>query len=399
MSDLGKVVQKLTETNLRLETLEKQNIESGTAASIIAQSLPEVLSDRNIAKNRESFDRKEGITGTDDDVRDNTKKLGKKIDKLNMKSKKDGDPNFIGPPTAPSNTGAGEEDEKDRQTRKTNRDKDDADDLAAAQKLADLKSQIRDAEANTVAEQRAKELEDLQAHYTNLILLAEENDINTDELKKSRDEAILALNQSFLDEDLAAKKAAADEDAAIVQAGLDIKKQSLQTLSELFGQETALGKAALIAKQAILLQELIVNVKSTLSNAKTAVTNSTLKGVEATADSAAGLAKTSAAVPFPANIPLIIGYIAQAVGIIGAIKSAVGATKGVASSIGAGGGGSTAGITAPSAPAISAANIDLGVSPETQVQNNAVQTYVVSGDITSSQEAEAKLNNRRQISG
>ena len=292
-----------------------------------------------------------------------------------------------------------EEDEKDRQTRKTNRDKDDADDLAAAQKLADLKSQIRDAEANTVAEQRAKELEDLQAHYTNLILLAEENDINTDELKKSRDEAILALNQSFLDEDLAAKKAAADEDAAIVQAGLDIKKQSLQTLSELFGQETALGKAALIAKQAILLQELIVNVKSTLSNAKTAVTNSTLKGVEATADSAAGLAKTSAAVPFPANIPLIIGYIAQAVGIIGAVKSAVGATKGVASSIGAGGGGSTAGITAPSAPAISAANIDLGVSPETQVQNNAVQTYVVSGDITSSQEAEAKLNNRRQISG
>ena len=292
-----------------------------------------------------------------------------------------------------------EEDEKDRQTRKTNRDKDDADDLAAAQKLADLKSQIRDAEANTVAEQRAKELEDLQAHYTNLILLAEENDINTHELKKSRDEAILALNQSFLDEDLAAKKAAADEDAAIVQAGLDIKKQSLQTLSELFGQETALGKAALIAKQAILLQELIVNVKSTLSNAKTAVTNSTLKGVEATADSAAGLAKTSAAVPFPANIPLIIGYIAQAVGIIGAVKSAVGATKGVASSIGAGGDGSTAGITAPSAPAISAANIDLGVSPETQVQNNAVQTYVVSGDITSSQEAEAKLNNRRQISG
>ena len=115
MSDLGKVVQKLTETNLRLETLEKQNIESGTAASIIAQSLPEVLSDRNIAKNRESFDRKEGITGTDDDVRENTDKLGKKIDKLNMKPKKDDDPNFIGPPIAPPNTGSDEEDETDRQ--------------------------------------------------------------------------------------------------------------------------------------------------------------------------------------------------------------------------------------------------------------------------------------------
>ena len=269
------------------------------------------------------------------------------------------------------------------------------------QKLADLKSQIRDAEANTVAEQRAKELEDLQAHYDNLILLAEENGINTDELKLSRDEAKLALEQSFLDEDLAQKQAAADEEAAIEQAKLDIKKQSLDTLAQLFGTETALGKAALIAKQAILLQELIVNVKSTLSNAKTAVTNSTLKGAEATADSAAGLAKTSSALPFPANIPLIIGYVAQAVGIIGAVKSAVGAAKGAAATAGASGGGST-NITAPpvpAAPSIDPANIDLGVSPETNVEGSAVQAFVISGDITSNQEAESKLNARRQISG
>ena len=114
MSDLTKVVQKLSETNLRLGRLEEQNAESNTAASIIAQSLPEVLSDRNVASNREKLDKDQRITETDDNVRDNTKILGKKIDKLNMKSKKDGDPNFIGPPTAPSNTGAGEEDEKDR---------------------------------------------------------------------------------------------------------------------------------------------------------------------------------------------------------------------------------------------------------------------------------------------
>ena len=110
MSDLGKVVQKLTETNVRLETLEKQNKESGTAASIIAASLPEVLSDRNVAKNRESFDKDQGITGTDDDVRTNTKILGKKLDKLNMGGKRDGDGNLIKPP----NTGADEEEDSDR---------------------------------------------------------------------------------------------------------------------------------------------------------------------------------------------------------------------------------------------------------------------------------------------
>ena len=110
MSDLGKVVQKLTETNVRLETLEKQNKESGTAASIIAASLPEVLSDRNVAKNRESFDKDQGITGTDDDVRTNTKILGKKLDKLNMGGKRDGDGNLI----KPTNTGADEEEDSDR---------------------------------------------------------------------------------------------------------------------------------------------------------------------------------------------------------------------------------------------------------------------------------------------
>ena len=297
---------------------------------------------------------------------------------------------------------------KNQEEDKAAADKKEADDKAdddaekqRLQDLADLKSQIRDAEANTVAEQRAKELEDLQIHYDNLIKLAEDNGINTDELKASRDEAKLALEQSFLDEDLAQKQAAADEEAAIEQAKLDIKKQSLDTLAQLFGTETALGKAALIAKQAILLQELIVNVKSTLSNAKTAVTNSTLKGAEATADSAAGLAKTSSALPFPANIPLIIGYVAQAVGIIGAVKSAVGAAKGAAATAGASGGGST-NITAPpvpAAPSIDPANIDLGVSPETNVEGSAVQAFVISGDITSNQEAEAKLNARRQISG
>jgi len=82
MSDLGKVVQKLSETNLRLAKLEEQNTESNTAASIIAQSLPEILNDRSIATGREKFDKREKITETDDNVRKNTEVLGEKLDKL-----------------------------------------------------------------------------------------------------------------------------------------------------------------------------------------------------------------------------------------------------------------------------------------------------------------------------
>jgi len=126
MSDLGKVVQKLSETNLRLGRLEEQNAESNTAASIIAQSLPEVLNDRNVASNREKFDKDQRITETDDNVRDNTKTLAAKIDTTNLILKdkpKDIDPNFIGPmplkkepelKPKPTPTGSDEEDENDR---------------------------------------------------------------------------------------------------------------------------------------------------------------------------------------------------------------------------------------------------------------------------------------------
>ena len=47
-----------------------------------------------------------------------------------------------------------------------------------------------------------------------------------------------------------------------------------------------------------------------------------LNVAEATGDTAKGLAKTTSAAPFPANIPLIIGFAAQVAGIISTIKKA-----------------------------------------------------------------------------
>ena len=122
MSDLGQVVQKLSETNQRLETLEKQGKENDSAASIIASSLPEILSDRKLASEREQFDKDQNITGTDDNVKDNTKIIGAKIDATNMILKGDDkvDKDFIGPmpkpepELKPTNTASDEEDENDR---------------------------------------------------------------------------------------------------------------------------------------------------------------------------------------------------------------------------------------------------------------------------------------------
>ena len=72
MADFSKVVDKLTETNKSLAALEAQGIADNGIKSIIAQSLPEVLNERNLAKNREKFDKKQEITEVDERVEDNT---------------------------------------------------------------------------------------------------------------------------------------------------------------------------------------------------------------------------------------------------------------------------------------------------------------------------------------
>ena len=75
MADFDKVVDKLTETNKSLAALEAQGIADNGIKSIIAQSLPEVLNERNLAKKREIFDKDTKITEVDDRVEDNTKAI------------------------------------------------------------------------------------------------------------------------------------------------------------------------------------------------------------------------------------------------------------------------------------------------------------------------------------
>ena len=75
MADFSKVVDKLTETNKSLAALEAQGIADNGIKSIIAQSLPEVLNERNLAKKREIFDKDTKITEVDDRVEDNTKAI------------------------------------------------------------------------------------------------------------------------------------------------------------------------------------------------------------------------------------------------------------------------------------------------------------------------------------
>ena len=88
-------------------------------------------------------------------------------------------------------------------------------------------------------------------------------------------------------------------------------------LASIFGAETKLGKAFLVAKQLQNARELALEIGKTISFSAQAGARSTIAIAEGTAQ--------TAKVGFPQNIPLLIGYAAQAAGIISAIRSATSA--------------------------------------------------------------------------
>ena len=176
----------------------------------------------------------------------------------------------------------------------------------------------------------------------------------------------------------------------------ELKKQSrmmmLDTIIATTDQESKIGKAAFIARQALLLQSLALEAKAALQEIA-------MKAAGAGVDVSAGFAKTLAK-GFPQNVPLLIAYGLQAAAII---KSIANATKKAKSAIPAGGGGSpTAAITAP--------NVTTGIvnqqfddqnalAPQFETVTPTVKAFVLSGDVSNAQEADSKLKRKRTLTG
>ena len=163
------------------------------------------------------------------------------------------------------------------------------------------------------------------------------------------------------------------------------KQKALDDLISIGGAETSFGKAMFLLKQALAIKEMIMEAKKTITFASVASAKATV----ATAEGAAQTAK----VGFPQNIPLLIGYAAQAAGIISAIKSATGTAKSAVSNIGGGGGS----IVEPSAPQAPAFNV-VGSSGETQLADaiggqtqKPTRAFVVSNDVTTAQELDRNI--------
>jgi uncharacterized membrane protein YgaE (UPF0421/DUF939 family) len=271
--------------------------------------------------------------------------------------------------------------------------------LKKAQELADLKNEIRDAEANTVAEQRIKELEDLQLHYDALILKAQEQNLATDELEKSKNESLLQLQADFDQQDVDAAKKKSDELDAIAEkqkndaikkkqaeiSGKEALEQSYinivsgfsNLLGQIAGENKQMQIASIIISQAANIAKIISN--TTAANARALIELGPVAGA------AAGVRQT---------ISAGIGIASSVAAGAKAISQIKAADKG-GSTVSDNGGSMPPAITAPSAPP--SFNV-VGASDSSQLagvianqSQQPIQAYVVSNDVTTAQSLDRNI--------
>jgi len=164
------------------------------------------------------------------------------------------------------------------------------------------------------------------------------------------------------------------------------KQMAVNAISGLINKESAIGKIAFIAKQGLMLKEMMLT-------AKKALTEIAVESAGAGVDVSKGFTATLKA-GFPQNVPLLIAYAAQAAGVIASMISAVGKAK---SAIPSAGGVNVSTPATPNAPSTPAFNI-VGSSTSNQLadmlagqQQQPVQAYVVSNDVTTAQELDRNI--------
>ncbi len=261
-------------------------------------------------------------------------------------------------------------------------------------KIEDLQDKTEIERINREEQRKLAELEELKAteeekqavrdFYSQARTIAE------DEARKEREEKEKEEAQKALD----ALFERIDKENELEMKRISMKQYAVDSILGLVNRESAIGRAALVAKEILNAKELLITAKSALSSIN-------ISAAKAAADTSVGFAATLKA-GFPQNIPLLIGYAAQAAGIIVAIKNAVGGAK---SAIG-GAGGSTSGlsvptVSGPSTPQTPTAQTpfqqQLDANSATQSQQQPVRAYILQGDVTSGNEAASKLRQRRTI--
>ena len=133
----------------------------------------------------------------------------------------------------------------------------------------------------------------------------------------------------------------------------------------------------------MVAKELLMEAKKTITFAAQGAARSTVAIAEGTAQ--------TAKIGFPQNIPMLIGYAAQAFGIISAIKSAT-------SKAGASVSTPSVPTSRPQRPATRSEGVTpVDLAAQTVQNQGPIMAYTLSGNVRSSQEADAKMKAKRSV--
>ena len=279
-------------------------------------------------------------------------------------------------------------------------------DLALSREQIELTNTKAESESNLSIERKRFNAELIEDELLRLEKLRE-----IDELEKEQEslrlEAILenanAGTQAKVDAQIAldefleqSRQTNITRDTEIAQAERELSKQKIKdkamvvdAISQFADAESGIGKALLIVKQALALQETLMDIKRI-----------TFKGIEAVGSAGVSTVQNvaeSSKIGFPQNLITIAGAIAQGIGIVKSVKSAVSKTKAKAGGASA----SAPSIPTPSIPSIPtlppAFNV-VGASNTNQLADaiggqsqQPTRAYVVSDDVTTAQSMDRNI--------
>jgi hypothetical protein len=236
--------------------------------------------------------------------------------------------------------------------------------------------------------QRLQEIDLLEAEQEATRLQAIVDNANAG--TQAKIDAQIALDE-FLEQsrqqNLAREKEIAEQERQLEKQKIQDKQMVLDAIGQFADAETGIGKALLIAKQALALKETLMDLKRI-----------TFKGTQAVSEAGVNAAQNvseSSKIGFPQNIITIAAAIAQGISIIGSVKKAVSKTKAKASGAVA---STPTAPTTPSTTSIPPAFNIVGASGTSQLaeaigeqEQQPVQAYVVANDVTTAQSMDRNI--------
>ena len=268
-----------------------------------------------------------------------------------------------------------------RDTEKEAKDKEKRDaELAKEQEKQDLLLEIRDAVATSEDEQRQLELTKLGEYYDQLILAAQENGLETQNLEDAKNAALSMKKDEFRANDAEKEKAYQQQIADLTIGAATNVISTLSSLNELFaGESEAEQKKAFKRNQALQIAQTIIDTFRSATGAFQSlapipVVGPALGAAAAAAAVAAGLA----------NVKKIRE------------QKFEGASAGGGATPSAGNQGGRGGL-APSAGTLTIPEGSIRTPNVPRNGSGAIKTYVLAGDVTDGQEAEKKIEQRRTV--